>query len=549
MINKTIHSTRKILVTAALPYANGPIHLGHILECVQADIWCRFQRLHGHDCLYLCADDAHGTPIMIAAEKRGISAEALIHESYQSHKCDLHDFLVEFDNFHTTHSKENQMLCETVFKRLVAHGDIEEKTISQAYDAVKGMFLPDRFIKGTCPKCYTPNQYGDSCEHCSAIYDPSQLIDPVSVLSQSTPVMKETTHFFFNLDRYQSVLSDWIHSNAVPPEVANKMQEWFSEGLKAWDITRDAPYFGFKIPDTTDKYFYVWLDAPIGYMASLKNLGLKNPTLNLEDYFNPNSSAELHHFIGKDIIYFHTLFWPALLLGAGFRLPTAIHVHGYLMINGEKMSKSRQTFITARHYLNHLNPEYLRYYFAAKLNDHVEDFDFNLKDFAERVNADLVGKYVNLASRCARFITKGFNGTLSTDLHDKKLYQQFIDSNEIIAQYYESTQYSKAVRAIMSLADRANQYIDYYKPWQLAKTNPHDPAIQQICTQGLNLFRILSLYLKPILPHTIQKVEAFLKVDPLLWQTIQEPLLNHEIETFTPLLTRVTPEDINHLIS
>ncbi|WP_244670061.1 methionine--tRNA ligase [Coxiella endosymbiont of Amblyomma nuttalli] len=539
---------RQILVTAALPYANGPVHLGHMVEYIQADIWVRFQRfLYGNDCLFICGVDAHGTAIMISAKKRGILPETLVTKMHQEHANDFADFLIDFDNFYTTHSPENRELSELIYKHLKARGDIFTKTISQSYDAVEEIFLPDRFIQGTCPHCDSPNQYGDVCEICGATYRSTELINPVSRLSGVKPIKKDSEHFFFSINHYTDLLKEWINSGHLQPQVTNKLKEWFTDGLKPWDISRDAPYFGFEIPEEVpNKYFYVWLDAPVGYMASLKNLSKKRPIVNFDYYWQKGSPTELYHFIGKDIVYFHALFWPAMLSGAGFRLPTAIYVHGYLTINGQKMSKSRGTFITARHYLQYLDPEYLRYYYATKLNHQVEDIDLNLEDFVQRVNTDLVGKYVNLASRCAGFITKKFNGQLSTELPEPKLYEAFIETEQIIIKCYESLNYNKAVRTIMALADRANQYIDAKKPWVLVKETDHKNQVQAICTEGLNLFKVLTTFLRPILPVTAKKAEQFLN-SKLNWSTLKTPLLDHSVNPFEPLIQRVPPNTISQL--
>lgn len=538
---------RHILVTAALPYANGVLHLGHMLEYIQADIWVRFQRLHDNDCLYLCGNDAHGTPIMIKAKEQGVTPEELIQQIHKVHKEDFADFLVDFDTFYTTHSPENRELSELIYRRLKAKGDIFTKKISQAFDATENMFLPDRFITGTCPHCNKEGQYGDVCECCGATYSPTELKNPISKLSGTKPIEKESEHFFFALDNYTDLLKTWITNGHLQPHVANKLKEWFDEGLKAWDISRDSPYFGFEIPDAPGKYFYVWLDAPIGYMASLKHLIKSRPEINFDHYWKEQHTTELYHFIGKDIVYFHALFWPAMLKGAGFRMPTGIFVHGYLTINGQKMSKSRGTFITARQYLQTLNPEYLRYYFAAKLGPQVEDIDLNLEDFTKRVNADLVGKYVNLASRCAGFITKKFAGQLANELPDTKLFNNFVHAGGPISHAFETLHYNKAVREIMALADRANQYIDQKKPWVLAKQPGKENEVQAVCTQGLNLFKILTTYLKPILPKTAKAVESFLNVTELNWGNIDKPLLGHTINPFKPLIQRIPDEAIAQL--
>ncbi len=540
-------TTRNILVTAALPYANGSIHLGHLVEYIQADIWVRFQRLRGNNCLFICGDDAHGTPIMLSAAKQGISPEELVANMQVEHLRDFTSFLVNFDNFYTTHSSENRELAEFIYKQLKARGDIFTKTISQAFDPIENIFLPDRFIRGECPRCGAKDQYGDVCEVCGATYSPTELKNPTSALSGAKPIEKESEHFFFALDKYSDLLKEWINGGHLQKQIANKLEEWFQDGLKPWDISRDAPYFGFEIPDAPGKYFYVWLDAPVGYMASLKNLIKKNPAIDFDKYWGKDSKAELYHFVGKDIVYFHALFWPAMLHGAGFRMPTAVYVHGYLTINGQKMSKSRGTFITAQRYLQLLNPEYLRYYFAAKLNPQVEDIDLNLEDFAQRVNSDLVGKYVNLASRCAGFITKKFAGKLANNLPEPELFHEFVSAGDEIADCFEQLNYNKAIRTIMALADRANQYIDQQKPWALAKDPANDDQVQAVCTQGLSLFKVLTTYLKPILPATAKNVEAFLNIPELNWDNINEALIAHTINPFTPLMQRVPKEAIEEL--
>ena len=537
-----------ILVTAALPYANGPIHLGHMVEYVQSDIWVRFQRLLGNSCLYICGEDAHGTAIMITAKKLGISPETLVSNMHKEHAKDFADFLIDFDNFYTTHSPENRKLSEFIYQKLKNNGDIFTETISQAYDPIQNIFLPDRLIRGTCPRCKALDQYGDVCESCGATYNSTELINPISTLSGVKPLQKSSEHYFFSLNRYSNFLKTWINEGHLQPQVTNKLKEWFSDDLKAWDISRNAPYFGFKIPNSANKYFYVWLDAPVGYMASLKNLTKQRADIDFDFYWQRESSAELYHFIGKDIVYFHALFWPAMLAGAGFRLPTGIYVHGYLTINGQKMSKSRGTFITARQYLERLNPEYLRYYFAAKLGPQVEDINFNLEDFTQRVNANLVGKYVNLASRCASFINKNQKGKLADELSEPSLYKYFIEAERNIIECYETLNYNKAVRTIMALTDQANQYIDGEKPWMLVKKSGQEKRVQTVCTQGLNLFKVLTTYLKPILPNTAKKVEVFLKCDELNFANFKEPLLNHFIKPFKPLMQRITSEATAHLV-
>ena len=540
-------SKRKILVTSALPYANGSIHIGHLVEYIQTDIWVRFQKMRGHDCLYVCADDNHGTPIMLKAQDEGITPEQLIADVYQEHQADFNDFAVEFDNYHQTHSTENRELSELVYTRLRDKGHISKRTITQLYDPEKEMFLPDRFIKGTCPNCQSEDQYGDGCEVCSKTYSPTELINPISAVSGATPVEKESEHYFFKLPDFESFLHEWINSGHVQDEVSNKLNDWFEEGLQDWDISRDAPYFGFEIPDAPGKYFYVWLDAPIGYFASLKNYCDRNG-LSVDDYLNPDSETELYHFIGKDIVYFHTLFWPAMLHGSDFKTPTAVFAHGFLTVDGQKMSKSRGTFIKARTYLNHLDPEYLRYYFAAKLSSGVDDIDLNLEDFQARVNSDLVGKVVNIASRCAGFLKKRFENKLSGTIHDQALLNQFISEAEKIATHYEHRDFSRAMREIMSLADNANQYIDEYKPWVIAKEDGRDEELHQICSMGIQLFRCLIIYLKPVLPLMSKKVEQFLNTDELNWCVIETPLLNHTINKFKPLMTRIEQEKINAMV-
>ena len=507
---------RDILITSALPYANGPIHIGHLVEYIQTDIWARFQRMRGQRCWYVCADDAHGTPIMLKARQEGISPEELIARVAQEHQADFADFRVAFDNYHSTHSDENRHFASLIYERNRDAGHIARRTITQAYDPVEGMFLPDRFIKGECPKCGAPDQYGDNCEVCGASYSPNELKNPRSAVSGAVPEQRESDHFFFKLADFEEMLRAWTRGGSLQKEVANKLDEWFDSGLQEWDISRDAPYFGFEIPDHPGKFFYVWLDAPIGYMASFQNLcdSEKGRAAGLEfdRYWAKDSKAELYHFIGKDIIYFHALFWPAMLDGAGFRTPSAIFAHGFLTVDGAKMSKSRGTFIKARTYLDHLNPEYLRYYFAAKLGPGVDDIDLNLEDFQFRVNADLVGKVVNIASRSAGFITKRFDGRLSAALPDPALFEQFVAAGTSIADAYERREYSRAVREIMALADRANQYIDEKAPWVLAKQEGKESELQGVCTMGLNLFRLLIGWLRPILPGTAADSEVFLQV-------------------------------------
>ncbi len=535
---------RKILVTTALTYANGPMHLGHLVDNIQADIWVRLQKMLGHHCTFISGCDAHGTPIMIQAEKVHLAPEALVTQLRQEHHGDLQDFLVEVDNYYTTHSPENQELANLVFERQNQAGNIGKHLIKQAYDPEKKMFLPDRFIKGECPRCGAKDQYGDSCEVCGATYLPTELKNPYSTLSGAKPIEKESEHYFFKLQNYEATLHAWTRGGHLQEQVTHKLDEWFTEGLQEWDISRDAPYFGFKIPGEDNKYFYCWLDAPIGYMASFKNLCAQRKELSFEEYWNQGSGTELYHFIGKDIMYFHALFWPALLTGANFRTPTAIFVHGFLTVDGQKMSKSRGTFIKARTYLNHLNPEYLRYYFAAKLSSHIEDLDLSFNDFLNRVNADLVGKFVNIASRTASFLTRFFSGRLSDQLCEPGLYQSFVDAGDEIAEKFQKLDYNQAIRQIMALADVANQYIDEKKPWALSKDVSKLAEVQEICTVGLNLFRVLAIYLKPVLPRTVKQVEAFLNIAPLTWKDSKQPLLNHTIQEYKPLMTRIEEKQI-----
>jgi len=539
---------RNILVTSALPYANGHLHLGHLVEHIQTDVWVRTHKMLGNQCLSVCGDDAHGTPIMLKAEQLSITPEALTAEMQNSHEQDFKAFAIAYDCYHTTHSPENQALANRIYTRLADNGDIVKKTIRQAYDPVKAMFLPDRYVKGTCPKCAAKDQYGDSCEACGATYTPVELIDAVSVISGVAPIEKESEHYFFDLPRYESLLKEWTRKGHLQSEVANKLDEWFTAGLKLWDISRDAPYFGFPIPGTTDKYFYVWLDAPIGYMASFQKL-CQSRNLSFDEYWGKDSTAELYHFVGKDIVYFHALFWPAMLAGSGHRMPTAIFTHGFLTVNGQKMSKSRGTFIEARSYLQHLNPEYLRYYFAAKLNGRVDDLDLNFDDFINRVNSDLVGKVVNIASRCAGFINKRFDNQLADKLSDPDLYQSLLAERDSIVDGYLQRDYARAIRQIMDCADRVNQYIDSSKPWVLAKDPARLDEVQAICTMGLNLFRILMTYLKPVLPVMAEQAETFLNCPPLTFASIDEPLLSHTINPFIPLMQRVERDKIDAMLN
>jgi len=541
-------SPRKLLVTSALPYANGPIHIGHLVEYLQTDIWVRFQKLTGQNCLYICASDAHGTPIMLRARQENIDPEILVENFRQEHQKDFAEFHIAFDNYHSTHSDENRQLVEEIFGRLDSKNLIERRTIEQAYDESAGMFLPDRFLKGTCPKCGARDQYGDNCEVCGATYATSELVDPRSILSDTAPVLRESEHLFFRLGEFEPMLREWIQGDAVDNSVSRKLQEWFDAGLQDWDISRDAPYFGFRIPGTDDKYFYVWLDAPVGYLASLKNLCQRRDDLVFDDYFGTDSKAELYHFIGKDIVYFHTLFWPAVLEGSGYRKPTQVFAHGFLTVNGQKMSKSRGTFVSARCYLDHLDAEYLRYYYAVKLSAGIEDIDLNLQDFVARVNSDLVGKLVNIASRCAGFIDKGFEGQLADTLERPDLYDEFVAAGDSIAKRYNDRNYSHAVREIMALADLANQYIDERKPWVLAKEGK-TIEVQATCTQGLNLFRVLMTYLTPVLPEMAAKVATFLQVETRHWDDRRNPLLGCRIGKFSPLLQRIDPKQVDKMIA
>lgn len=538
---------RQILVTSALPYANGSIHLGHLLEHIQMDIWARFQRMNGHQCISICGSDAHGTPIMINAEKQGISPEEMVQKHQAEHEKTFQDFSVHYDCYHTTHSEENQAFSTLIYEKLKAQGNIIKRVIQQKFDPVKNMFLPDRYVKGNCPKCDAADQYGDNCEKCGATYNQSDLKNPFSVLSGSTPIEKASEHLFFDLPRYTEFLQSWTKKH-VQNEIANKLDEWFTEGLQAWDISRDAPYFGFKIPGETDKYFYVWLDAPIGYMASFKKYCDQTQT-NFNDFWVDKNETELYHFVGKDIVYFHALFWPAILFASDFRTPSGIFAHGFITIQGEKMSKSRGTFITAKRYKKHLNPEHLRYYFAAKLTSRIEDVDFQFDDFRQRVNADLVGKVVNIASRSAKFIHQYFDGVLSEELNNTSLYDQFIAAKKSIAEDYEAREFAKAVRSIMALADLANQYIDTEKPWAIVKESGPIKKVQEISSMGLNLFRILIAYLKPILPQLSEDSETFLNIPPLTWENIDIPLVNHQLKPFQPLMTRIETTSIEALLN
>lgn len=539
-------SSRKILITSALPYANGPIHLGHLLEYIQTDIWSRFQKARGHQCYYVCADDAHGTPIMLKAQQQGITPEQMIAQTKIEHMADFAGFGIAFDHYHSTHSDENRYFANLIYQRLNDGGYIKRDTISQLYDPQKEMFLPDRFVKGDCPKCGALDQNGDSCDVCGATYSPTEVKNPRSVVSGATPILKDSEHYFFDLPAFAQMLQDWTRSGALQDEMANKLQEWFKDGLQRWDISRDAPYFGFEIPGAPGKFFYVWLDAPIGYLASFKHL-CETAGIDFDSYWAPDSDAEVYHFIGKDIIYFHSLFWPAMLHGAGFRKPNAIFAHGFVTVNGAKMSKSRGTFIKARTYLDNLDPEYLRYYFASKLTSGITDLDLNLEDFTQKVNADLVGKVVNIASRCAGFITKRFDSKLSASLSEPELFADFINAGESIAQSYEQREFARAIRDIMALADKANQYIDAKAPWVLVKDDSKQQEAHEVCSMGLNLFRVLMHYLKPVLPKMASDSEAFLNTE-LLWANYREPLLNHAINPFKALMQRVDPVKVQAMV-
>ncbi|MDE9552943.1 methionine--tRNA ligase [Xenorhabdus bovienii] len=538
----------KLLVTCALPYANGPIHLGHILEHIQADIWVRYHRMRGKEVHFICADDAHGTPIMLKAQQSGISPEEMIAKVSLEHQQDFAGFAISYDNYHSTHSEENKEFASQIYLKLKKNGYIKSRKISQLYDPEKGMFLPDRFVKGACPKCKAEDQYGDNCEVCGTTYSPTELINPRSAVSGATPEMRDTEHFFFDLPAFSDMLQKWTRSGSLQEQVANKMQEWFDSGLQQWDITRDAPYFGFEIPDEPGKFFYVWLDAPIGYMGSFQNLCSKRDDLNFDEFWSKDSEADLYHFIGKDIVYFHSLFWPAMLEGSNYRKPTNLFVHGYITVNGTKMSKSRGTFIKAETYLKHLDADCLRYYYAAKLSSRIDDIDLNLEDFVQRVNSDIVNKVVNLASRNAGFINKRFAGKLADQLADPALYQQFVDAAEGIAEDFTHREFSKAIREIMSLADLANRYVDEQAPWVVAKQEGRDADLQAICSMGINLFRVLMTYLKPVLPSLTDRTEAFLNTE-LTWDGIQQPLLNHEVSPFKALFNRIEIAKVDAMVA
>ncbi len=539
---------RKIMVSSALPYANGSIHMGHLVEYLQSDIWARFQKQRGHQCTYVCAADAHGTPIMIKARQQGVSPEELVTRVAAEQHEDLKAFGVAFDNFHTTDSEECRQIVYRIYHELKKAGYIYTKVIEQAYDEQENMFLPDRFVRGTCPRCKSEDQYGDACESCGATYSPNDLIEPISVLSETRPVWKDSEHYFFRLSKFADRLRGWMESAQLHPHITSKLEEWFTAGLQDWDISRDAPYFGFKIPDTDDKYFYVWLDAPIGYLASFMNLCARREDLDFDAYWNADSANEVYHFIGKDIVYFHTLFWPAVLDGAGFRTPTSVFAHGFLTVNGKKMSKSRGTFINARTYLDNLNPSHLRYYYAAKLGAGMDDIDLNLDDFIARVNSDLIGKLVNIASRCAGFISKRFDSNLSATLENETLFAEFSAESETIADHYEKREYSKAMRIVMASADKANRYIESKKPWLMIKDESRAEEVQAVCTQGLNLFRTLMIYLTPVLPAMASDVQKLFREDPWNWAQASTPLLGRRINRYEPLLTRVEASQVERMV-
>ena len=540
-------SKRRILVTSALPYANGEIHLGYMLETIQTDIWVRFQKMMGNECHYVCADDAHGTPIMLKAKEMELEPETLIEQVKIRHQADLDDFHIDFSQYHSTHSEENREISELIYNRLNDSGYIKKRIISQAFDPEKEMFLPDRFIKGECPKCGADDQYGDNCEVCGATYSTTELKNARSVISGATPIEKDSEHYFFDLPQFEKELEDWTKAGHLQDEVSNKLAEWFEQGLQQWDISRDKPYFGFKIPGTEDKYFYVWLDAPIGYMASFKKL-CDNSELNFDDFFGKDSDTELYHFIGKDIIYFHALFWPATLMGSNFRTPSGVFAHGFLSVNGRKMSKSRGTFINARTYLENLDPEYLRYYYASKLTAKIDDIDLNLQDFKKRVNSDLVGKVINIASRSASFVVKNYDKELSAKCIEKSLYDEFVEAGTDIARHYEARNFSHAMRLIMKLADKANQYIDEKKPWQLAKIEGKEKEVHEITSLAINLFKVLITYLKPVLPELARRSEEFLNVDSLNWSDIENPLTSHKINKFKALMIRIEDDQIDQMV-
>jgi methionyl-tRNA synthetase len=538
---------RRILVTSALPSTNDSLHIGHLVEYTQTDIWARYQRLRGVDCLYVCASDAHGTPTMLKAEKEGVTPEQLIARVTAAHRQDFASFRIEFDHYSTTHSAANEELTTSIYQALVDGGHIGRTVIKQAYDVERQMFLPDRYVRGTCPVCSTPDQYGDSCENCGATYSPLDLKDPVSTVSGKPPSVRESEHLLFKLANFESELRAWVPQH-IDPAMARKLDEWFKAGLKDWDISRDPPYFGFRIPGEIDKFFYVWFDAPIGYIASFMELS-RQAGLSFEDYWGPASSVELYHFIGKDIAYFHSLFWPAVLTGARYRKPSKIFVHGHLTVDGQKMSKRRGTFIPAAVYVKHLDADYLRYYYASKLGSGPDDIDLNLADFVAKVNSDLVGKLVNIASRCAGFVHRFGGGTLASSLSNPALFADFAAAGDAVAADYEGREYARAMRRIMALADRANQYIDERKPWQLAKTGGAEREVLEVCTLGLNLFRTLIVYLKPVVPALAERAERLLGAGPLDWNDAAEPLLGRRIERFEALLQRVEEATVQAIVA
>lgn len=539
---------RNILVTNALPYANGHLHLGHMLGYIQSDIWVRFQKLQGNQCHFVCGSDTHGTPIMLKAKQMNIRPEKLVEEMAKSHLEDFNEFEVEFDNYHSTHHKINQEIVSQVYETLKSNNLIESRMIEQAYDPKAEMFLPDRFVKGSCPKCKAEDQYGDSCEVCGATYDPTDLINPISVISGEKPIQKTSEHFFFKLSELSQPLQAWMKGNkALQPEIANKLKEWFEDGLQDWDISRDAPYFGFPIPGTNEqKYFYVWLDAPMGYIASFKDYCNKSG-VDFQRFWHSDQS-ELYHFIGKDIVYFHALFWPALLQASGYRTPTSVFANGFLTVNGKKMSKSRGTFISARTYLNHLPAHYLRYYFASKLTPKIDDIDLNFEDFVQKANSDLVGKLVNIASRSAGFIHKKYDGMLSARMLDNALFNEFVEAQEKITLHYEQREFAHVVRIVMGLADKANQFVDTHKPWQLAKEAGNEQLVHDVCSQAINLFKVLIGYLKPIIPALAFKAEGFLRTQISDWNSVTMPLHNHKLAVFTPLVTRIEMQSIENIL-
>jgi len=538
---------KKLFITSALPYANGALHLGHILEHTQSDIWARIHRSIGRKVRYLCAEDAHGAPIMLRAEKEGVTPEEFVAGTREEHWQILQGFNISYDHYHTTHSPENQEMVNRIYNGLNANGHIETEVVEQLFDTEKNMFLADRFVKGECPKCGTADQYGDNCENCAATYNATELKNPRSVISGGTPIIKESLHYFVNLRNFEDMLKDWMNQGALQEQVINKLQEWFEMGLQSWDISRDAPYFGFKIPETEDKYFYVWLDAPVGYLGSLKYYCEENDE-DLEDWIAPNANTEMVHFIGKDILYFHSLFWPAMLYGSGIKVPDSVYVHGFITVNGKKMSKSRGTFINASTYLKHLQPDYLRYYYASKLSENIVDIDLNLEDFVAKVNSDLVGKIVNIASRCAGFISKKFDSTLSSEMNNSELYQQFMDSSDEILQLFKERKYSKAIKIVMSLADSANQYISDMEPWQAIKDESKKELVHRVCSDGINLFRVLMSWLSAVVPDTAQKTEEFLNISFANWHDINQPLFNHTINKFKPLITRIEMSSVESII-